>query len=272
MSGVIFALVDHPAAAPPIFAAARNLAALMGCCRINVLAVRVPPETTIIVSEEVLTPHQATEIRAREQLRISALHATFERWAISARTADVAVEWADVEGLADSLVGEWGRRSDILVMHRPATHDRPVDRLAMQAALFDTDRPVLVVPPGAAASFGQRVAIAWRPEKRTERAVLTALRLLRQGTPVHVLAGVKPGAAAPVLPEILAEHGIAAVLHTLPIGATSFGQALLAKAHEVGADLLVMGAYTHNTWRDMILGGVTRYVLANAKLPVLMRH
>jgi nucleotide-binding universal stress UspA family protein len=272
MSGVIFALVEHPASAPPLFVAACSLAVLMGSCRINVLAVRVPPETTIIPSEEVLTPRRATDIRAREQKRINALRVAFEGWAASARRPELTIEWADVEGLADSLVGEWGRRSDILVMNRPAPRDLPVDRLAMQAALFDTDRPVLVVPSGPGVPFGECVAIAWRPEKRTERAVLTALRLLPRGKPVHVLAGVKPGAAAPVLPEILAEHGIAAQLHALPIGAAPFGEMLLAKAHEIGADLLVMGAYTHNAWRDMMLGGVTSYVLAHAKLPVLMRH
>ena len=272
MSGVIFALVEHPASAPAIFAAASNLAALTGHCRINVLAVRVPPETTIIPSEEVLTPHQATKIRAGEQQRVGALRAAFELWAAAARGPHVTIEWADVEGLADTLVGEWGRRSDILVMSRPAAHDRPVDRLAMHAALFGTDRPVLAVPPGPATPFGNCVAIAWRPEKRTERAVLTALRLLPSGKPVHVLAGQKPGAAAPVLPEILAEHGVAAVLHALPIGAAPFGETLLARAHEIGADLLVMGAYTHSAWRDMMLGGVTRYILAHATLRVLMRH
>lgn len=272
MSGVIFALVEHPQSALPILAAARNLAALAGRCRINVLAVRAPPETMVIPSEEVLTPQHATEIRAREQARVGALHAVFESWAAGARGPDVTIEWADAEGVADALVGAWGRRSDILVMNRPAPQDLPVDRLAMHAALFDTDRPVLAVPDGHVAPFGARIAIAWRPDKRTQRAVLSALRLVPRGRPVHVLAGVKAGAAAPVLPDMLAEHGIAAELHALPIGSAPFGETLLAKAREIGADLLVMGAYTHSAWREMMLGGVTRYVLAHASLPVLLRH
>jgi nucleotide-binding universal stress UspA family protein len=128
------------------------------------------------------------------------------------------------------------------------------------------------VPPGAPTHLGERVAIAWRDDKRTERSVLAALRLLPQARQVHVLAGERPGGPAPAIPAILVEHGINAELHALPIGPGAFGAALLAAAHDVRADMLVMGAYTHSAWRDMIFGGVTRYMLANADLPVLMRH
>jgi len=58
----------------------------------------------------------------------------------------------------------------------------------------------------------------------------------------------------------------------LPIGPGPFGQALLDKARELGADMLVMGAYVHSPLREALLGGVTRHMLAHADLPVLMRH
>ena len=58
----------------------------------------------------------------------------------------------------------------------------------------------------------------------------------------------------------------------LPIGPGPFGQALLDKVRELGADLLVMGAYAHSPLREALLGGVTRHMLAHADLPVLMRH
>jgi nucleotide-binding universal stress UspA family protein len=89
---------------------------------------------------------------------------------------------------------------------------------------------------------------------------------------VHVLAGQRPGARPPALPEILSEHAIAARLHVLPVGRGVFGGLLLAQAHALGADLLVMGAYTHNFWRELLLGGVTSHMMAHADLPVLMRH
>jgi nucleotide-binding universal stress UspA family protein len=272
MSGVVLALVEHPDIAQRTLAAARNLAELMGSARINVLAIREPPDSSVMFSEEILTPHHPTDIRGHELARIAALHAAFDAWAATARAPGVTIEWTEVEGLADSLVGEWGKRSDSLVLSRPARRANAADRLELQAALFDTDRPVLLVPPGPVASFGERVAIAWRDDKRTVRAVLAALRLLSKAQQVHVLAGVREGASAPGLPAILAEHGIEATLHVLPVGTGVFGEALLGKAHALGADMLVMGAYTQHPWREVLLGGVTQHMLAHADLPVLLRH
>jgi nucleotide-binding universal stress UspA family protein len=80
------------------------------------------------------------------------------------------------------------------------------------------------------------------------------------------------GARPPTLPQILIDHGIRAELHVLPIGPGAFGQVLLENAHQLGADMLVMGAYAHSPLREALLGGVTRYMLAHADLPVLMRH
>ena len=272
MSGVILAVLEHPASAARTLAAAQGIAGLMGHARINVLAVRVPPESTILPTEEVLTSQAAARIRADERVRVAALRQAFEAWCDGARSGGTAAEWSEVEGLADAVVSEWGRRSDFIVLDRPARHGDVADRMRLQAALFDTDRPVLVVPPGGVAAFGRCVAIAWRDDKRTIRAVLAALRLLSQAREVHVLTGVRAGAAAPGLPEILAEHDIAATLHVLPVGSGVFGEALLAEAHALGADMLVMGAYTHSAWRDLLPGGVTRHMLTHADLPVLMRH
>ncbi len=185
----------------------------------------------------------------------------------------VKAEWFDIERRVDAAVGEWGRRADALVLKRPDRLDPPADRQAVHAALFDTDRPVLMVPPTPTGDFGIRIAIAWRDERRAIRAVLAGLRSLARAERVYVLAGVRAaGAPRPVLPPILEEHGVTAELHILQIGAGVFGAALLAKAHALGADLLVMGAYLHSPMRELLLGGVTRHVLAHADIPVLMRH
>ena len=272
MSGVILAVIDHPGSALPTLASARRLASLMGGARINVLAIRVPPASAIMLTEEILTSHQAAQITDDEDARIAELRRIFDGWAATVQGPGVAAEWTDVEGLADTVIGDWGRRADFLVLERPTERDGVADRLKLQAALFDTDRPVLVVPPGPVALFGECVAIAWRDDRRTVRSVLAALRVLSQAREVHVLAGQRPGAPEPALPQILSEHGIAATRHVLPVGKGVFGEALLKKAHALGADLLVMGAYTHNFWRELLLGGVTSHMMAHADLPVLMRH
>ncbi len=74
------------------------------------------------------------------------------------------------------------------------------------------------------------------------------------------------------MPEILTEHGVEAEMIVLPIGAGEFGETLLSEAHELGADLLVMGAYAHSPLRELVFGGVTRFILGHADLPILMRH
>jgi nucleotide-binding universal stress UspA family protein len=170
------------------------------------------------------------------------------------------------------VVEERGRRADWIAIERPAPHDYGASWQALRAAMFATERPVLIVPRDCAAGFGRRVAIAWHDDERATKAVLAAVRCLAGCERVHVLAGTREGAPEPQVPEILKEHGVAAELHVLKIAEAPFGATLLQKAHELGADMLVMGAYQHSPLRELFLGGVTRHVLSHADLPVLLRH
>ena len=138
--------------------------------------------------------------------------------------------------------------------------------------MFGTDRPVLLVPPGLVTEFGSRVAIAWRDDRHAIKAVIPALRYFADADQVHVLTGIRAGQPVPEIPRVFREHNIPAQLHVLPIGSEPFARTLLDAAHQFSADLLVMGAYAHSPLREMILGGVTRYMLDHTDLPVLMRH
>jgi len=274
LSGVILALPDRPCSASRVLDAAACLGALSGATRVNVLAIRTPPSATILPTEEVLTQRDERRIRAEEQHRIDGLKSAYDAWAAAASPSVAAGDWSDAEGLADQVASEWGRRADFIVLARPAGHRAEQERRALHAALFDTGRPVLVVPPEPLfRPFGRCIAIAWRDDGRTIQAVLSVLRWAGRAEQVHILAGTRDGAAAPKVPAILEEHGIQARLHVLPIAAEhAFGEALLDAAHRLGADLLVIGAFVHHPLRNVILGGVTRYMLAHADLPVLMRH
>jgi nucleotide-binding universal stress UspA family protein len=274
MSGVILAVVERPAAAARTLAAAQRLAELTGATRINVLAIRIPPIATILPTEQVLTRQDEIRIRAEEQARADALKRIYDIWMPTTQSQGIVSEWSDMEARANEVVAECGRRADFIVLKRPWNRTPETERLAIHAALFDTERPVLVVPPELPPEpFGRRVAIAWRNDPRTIKAVLAALRCLAQAECVHVLAGVREGAPQPGFPDILAEHGLKAELHLLPIAEQRvLGETLLASAHDVGADMLVLGAYVHHPVVGLILGGVTRYMLTYADLPVLMRH
>ncbi len=166
-----------------------------------------------------------------------------------------------------------GSRADFIVIARPTPADNHATRDAFHAALFRTDRPLLMVPPdGPADTFGVRVAVAWRDDPRTLKALVPALRLLSGTKEVLLLAGVRAGKPSPTVPSVLVEHGLPATLHVLAIDSAPFGDLLLGRARDLGADMLIMGAYAHSPLREMLLGGVTRHVLANAELPVLLRH
>lgn len=272
MPGVIVALLESPDSAPRLLSASERLAELVGGTRIDVLVVRVPPETTILPSEEVLTARKAANIREQEQERAAALRSAFDYWAARTRSEGLSAQWVEREGLVDAVLRKRGATADVIVLRRPETHDRVPTQQELHTALFETDRPVLIIPPGPPVAFGRRVAIAWRNDRPATRAVLSALRCRVPPEKVFVLAGVREGAPQPTVPDILWEHGIEAELHVLPIGPGVFGETLLAKAHELGADLIVMGAYRHSPMREFLLGGVTRFMLAHANIPILMRH
>jgi nucleotide-binding universal stress UspA family protein len=269
MAGVILTVLDQPTVADALLGASYCLARLCQAKRINALLTRTPPEALLALSEEVLTAQREAELRDVEATRAKAVREVFDEWA-AALPPGLATDWIDTDGIAELIVEERGRRADWIVIERP--HDYGTSWQALRAALFTTDRPVLLVPSDCTAEFGRRVAIAWRDDERATKAVLAAVRCLARCERVYVLAGTRGGTPQPQVPAILLEHGIAAELHVLKIREAPFGATLLRKAHELGADMLVMGAYQHSPLRELLLGGVTRHVMNHADLPVLLRH
>jgi nucleotide-binding universal stress UspA family protein len=274
MSAVILAVLERPEIADRVLAAAGCLAVLTGAGHVNGLAIRRRPIDTIMPTEQILAPEHASRIRADERHRADALKAIFNAWTGAAQQRRLAAAWSDLEGRAAEVIAEFGARTDFVVLKRPGHHDPEPDRQAIHAALFETDRPILLVPSEPSpAPFGRTVAIAWRDDGRTVKTVLAALRCLKRAERIHVLVGAREGGPRPRLPDIFDEHDIAAELHVLPItGQGVFGAALLAKAHALACDMLVMGAFARHPLRSLILGGVTRHMLAHADLPVFLRH
>lgn len=274
MTNVILAVLEQAETAGAVLAAARQLAGLAGAGRINVLAIRLPPLDAIVTGEELQTRGQAARLREREMLRTAPIAAVFDAWRQAPAPDGLVTEWLDVEGHADDVIRDHGSRADCIVLSRPSAQETEAERQMVHAALFDTDRPVLMVPSDwHPAPFGRHVAIAWRDDPRTLKAVLAALRWLGRSARIDVLVGLHEPEAVPSLPAVFAEHGIDAVLHAMPVNSqSSFGADLLAQARAQGADLIVLGAFARHPLRSLILGGVTRVMLAEADLPVFMRH
>jgi len=139
MSGVILTVLDHPTAAVSLLAAARRLAELTGAGRINALLVRAPPEAGIAAGEEILTEWREAELRAAETSRADAVRAIFDSWLPDTEHAGFTAEWIDVDGIAELIVEERGRRADFL--GRAAGAARLRHELACIARSTVRDRP-----------------------------------------------------------------------------------------------------------------------------------
>jgi nucleotide-binding universal stress UspA family protein len=188
---------------------------------------------------------------------------------------DVAFRWMDDALAGDAMVGEHGRVFDVTVVGRPTADHRAPRMSTLEAALFESGRPILIAPPTAPRSLGQTIVVAWNGSTETARAVAFALPLLRQAGRVVVLTvegGMAPGPGGDQLVGYLRRNGIGADLNEAKPGRRSTGEAILATAAALDADLLVKGAYTQSRLRQMIFGGATSHILSAAMLPVFMAH
>ena len=185
-----------------------------------------------------------------------------------------SVRFQVVEGRVEDIVASRGRLNDLIALERP--HDAE-DRLyapALEAALFASGRPVLLCPPEACTKLGTRILIAWNDSRESARAVAGAMPFLKQARGVDVVAIQDGGLHADpaVLKPYLSRHGVEASFRQLEPDYRPLGEQLLDEAKGCEADLLVMGAYSHSRLRELVLGGVTRGILAMADLPILMSH
>jgi len=168
----------------------------------------------------------------------------------------------------------------LIVVGRPTKTSDVSSTLTLNAALFDSGRPVLVAPPGdgdngGGHNFSGHIGISWNGSAQSARAVGSALGLIAGADKVTVLTADSDqtsAARAPELAEYLQWHGIHPETRTFSADGQSIGSALLAECGKANVDLLVMGAYTHSRMRQLILGGVTRHVLEEVTIPLFMAH
>jgi nucleotide-binding universal stress UspA family protein len=177
----------------------------------------------------------------------------------------------------DFLV-DLARLHDLLVL--PVPEMDCFDRSFIEAALFDTGRPTLLLPSGEGTRSLSRldtVVVAWDFSREAARALGDALPILTRAKQVHVLSilgekGLHTTSTFGDLEKWFAAHKVnhVAEQRTAEDGAVS--ETVIAYTKEVDADLLIMGAYGHSRFREFILGGATRGILSGQSLPVLVSH
>ncbi len=189
--------------------------------------------------------------------------------------AGATANFASITGREDDLVAQLARLTDLTVVPHPEAGDDISSSDALHAVLFDSGRPVLIAPQVAMPSVGRRICIAWNGTAESAAAVLAAIPWMQKAEAVRILSAEeyqRRGPGAPELASYLALHSISAEIAQFRPIEKEVGRGLLLACREFGADMLAMGAYSHSRLRQLILGGVTRHVLENATLPVLMNR
>lgn len=180
--------------------------------------------------------------------------------------------WRGGPAIDDASLGSLGRVYDMTVVTRPG--NRGARMTALEAALFDSGRPVLMAPPKAPKALGETVLIHWNASTETARAIEFAMPVLKQAKRVSFIAVEGHISAGPSIQDAIAHldaNGIRATEKTVQ-SRKGPGEAILAEAAAVGADLLIKGAYTQSRLRQMIFGGATQHILQASDIPVILSH
>jgi nucleotide-binding universal stress UspA family protein len=189
-------------------------------------------------------------------------------------------EWRLVEGSPATMVALHARYADLTVVGQPNSYEPQDSDAVTVTTVMTSGRPVLAIPfAGDFPTLGERVLVAWNASREAARAVNDALPLMATAKQVTVLA-INPQRGIGGLGDVpaadialhLARHGVKAeAAHTVAKD-ISDGEALLSYAADIGADLIVSGAYGHSRARELVFGGVTRTLIAEMTAPVLLSH
>jgi len=245
--------------------------------------VYVQPALPAIASADgfgVVTPAFVEKYEQEDKARIRQAQDYFEQFFRERGVTDTVASgqasavWQNV-GPSDDYVGHRGRLFDLVVVGRPMHGATTPTMHTLEAALFESGRPLLIAPPKAPSSIGETVVIAWNGSTETARAIAFALPILKQASKVIVLTIIDflvPGPSGEDVARHLGYNDIAATAMNADPAGRAPGEAMLEEAMAMGADMMVKGAYTHSRLRQMIFGGATNHILSYAELPVFMTH
>lgn len=224
----------------------------------------------------------ASYYATHEQLRAERRGALERLFHAELNRAAVAGEWVALDEPASFAVPRHGRCADLIIASQddPDDPESYIGNYFPENLVMSAGRPVLLVPNATSVtSPGARVVLCWDGSREATRAVHDALPFMRTArlTTILTVSGVR-GEAGPRIPgadiaTVIARHGIRVEVKDVEADSrASVGDTLLSQAADLGADLLVMGAYGHARWQELVMGGATRTVLQSMTVPVLMSH
>ena len=274
--GEIVVFIDGQAEAPSILEFAGVLAEEHGAHLIGVFMQPGPTVTTAQTFARGKGIREVMEVQDREIKGIEEHHRSLFEDAVRRHGVQEGSEWRSLPYLS-SEVGVHAYYADLVLISRPepAGHTAGPPGLA-ESLVLSSGRPIILFPARGTVSQVRRVLVAWNATRESIRAVADALPLLTRAEAVEVLVvdhqrqrthGQEPGAD---IARHLARHGAHVEVRRLSSGGEDVGRLLLSESAKFRAHLLVMGAYGHSQVSEWMFGGVTRTVLYEAALPVLM--
>jgi nucleotide-binding universal stress UspA family protein len=193
-------------------------------------------------------------------------------------TAAVSAAWHEKVGTPAALIEE-ARFHDLIVIEGGARQDLILAQDDIGRLIVSAGRPVLLVPCTSRGESLKSVAIAWKNCPESARAVSAAMPLITKAEKIVVVhAQERGGETTAVSDELdrivshLRRHGLVVEGHRVVPGKAVIADAVLGKAIESSAGVLVMGGFGHSRLREFVFGGFTQRVLDGAELPVLLFH
>jgi nucleotide-binding universal stress UspA family protein len=185
-----------------------------------------------------------------------------------------SAEFLTRSGRRGDLIGKYGRLADLIIVPQPTRTKPPPN--SFEAALRESGRPVLMVQRDKVLEVpGKRLAVGWNSSKEAAQAISAMLINLKRADKVYVLSSekrMKDPINADEVCVYLRCQGITAETSVFDTEGQSPGEALLARSGDLDCDRLIVGGYSRSRIRDIVLGGVTGYLLEHAKLPVIFVH
>jgi len=180
-------------------------------------------------------------------------------------------------GGAATLFAQVARRFDISVVAQAQREQGATDELIIEGALFESGRPVIIVPYIQKSGLTlERVLACWDGGRTAARAIADAMPFLERAKAVDLVIVAEERKNDEItgvrMSEHLTRHGVAVSVKRIAKGDLAVQDVILSYAADSGADFMVMGGYGHSRLREFILGGVTRGILNSMTVPVLMSH
>jgi nucleotide-binding universal stress UspA family protein len=233
----------------------------------------IPPSIMGDVSASLIDGQRAEGIRNAEQA-IARFNEAARRAGVSAEARKLTAGLAAASG----LFGRIARRFDVSVVGQAEPGELAPEELIVEGALFESGRPVVVVPYIQKGGLAlDRILVCWDGSRTAARAIGDAMPLLERAKSVGIVmvATGKPKSEEIPGADIalhLARHALKVEIKRIAAGDSDVASTILSYAADANADFIVMGGYGHSRLREFILGGATRGILAAMTVPVLMSH